>query len=289
MERKQGGLPSRRKGGAYEPGEQPRFCARTGSARLHALSQAKRPSMAETSTDLGHGLDYADEGKNYYEWLADTFAPGLREASGSAGRIVEHGAGTGLLSQLLLERNVAPMTLTEPDANLARLLRAKFAGRPEVEVAAGSLEEYLARAGEGAAGGIVSSNVLEHVEDDEACLAAMHALLRPGGILALYVPARPELYGEFDREVGHHRRYRPGELRAKLGRAGFRIRTLKYRNLVGTVGWLVMGRLLKRRALGRGSVHFYDRVVFPITRIVEDRFEPPYGLNLLSIAEKPLL
>jgi SAM-dependent methyltransferase len=247
--------------------------------------------MTETtpSTDLGHGLDYADEGKNYYEWLADTFAPSLREActGRGAGTIVEHGAGTGLLSQLLLEREVRPMTLTEPDPKLARMLAEKFEGRSAVQVSPGSLEEYLAKAGDGAANGIVSSNVLEHVADDEGCLAAMWKLLRPGGVLALYVPARPELYGEFDRDVGHYRRYRRGELRDKLERAGFRIRTLKYRNLVGTLGWLLMGRILKRRAVGRGSVRIYDRVVFPITRILEDRVAPPYGLNLLTLAEKP--
>ena len=249
--------------------------------------------MGETTlpTDLGHGLDYADEGKNYYEWLADTFASPLRQACnvGGSRRVVEHGAGTGLLSQLLLERGVGPMTLTEPDPKLAAILAAKFEGRQDVEVAHASLEEYLARAGEGAAHAIVSSNVLEHVADDEACLAAMWKLLRPGGTLALYVPARPELYGEFDREVGHQRRYRPGDLREKLVRAGFDVLLLKYRNLVGTLGWLVMGRLLKKRAVGLGSVRIYDRVVFPITRLVEDRVAPPYGLNLLSIAEKPIL
>ena len=38
-------------------------------------------------------------------------------------------------------------------------------------------------------------------------------------------------------EVGHQRRYRRPELREKLGRAGFEISVLKYRNLVGTAGW----------------------------------------------------
>lgn len=257
----------------------------TSCTEMHMV---ERP-LAEP-TGLGHGLEYADEGKKYYEWLADRFAPPLRQAcSGAgAGRVVEHGAGTGLLSHLLLERGVQPMTLTEPDPKLARMLAAKFEGRSDVDVIRASLEEYLDRAGEGTAHAIVSSNVLEHVADDEACLAAMWRLLRPGGVLALYVPARPELYGELDREVGHHRRYRRRELRAKLVRAGFGVRFLEYQNLVGTLGWLLMGRFFKRRGVGKSSVRIYDRIVFPITRLIEDRFPPPYGLNLLSFAEKPL-
>jgi SAM-dependent methyltransferase len=238
----------------------------------------------------GHGLEFADEGGNYYEWLADTFATHLRKASTAPeakNRIVEHGAGTGALSQLLIDRNVGRMALTEPDDALVDVLRPKFAGRTDVEVVHGTLEQYLDRAGHGSADAVVSSNVLEHVVDDEACLGAMWNLLRPGGTLALYVPARPELYGDFDRAVGHQRRYRRRDLRAKLERARFETNVLAYRNLVGALGWLALGRFLKNPGVGKSSVWVHDRIVFPVSRFVEDRFAPPYGSNLLCIAKKP--
>jgi SAM-dependent methyltransferase len=247
------------------------------------------PPPSDAPPALGHGLEYADEGRNYYEWLADSFAPQLRAATNvpaARRRVVEHGAGTGALSRLLLERGVGPMALTEPDPALADLLKATYANRPDVEVAPGTLEAYLEHMGPGTADAIVSSNVLEHVVDDQACLQAMWTLLRPGGVLHLYVPARPELYGQFDREVGHQRRYRRGELRRKVEGAGFEIHTLKYRNLIGTAGWFLMGRLLNKRGVGKGSVWFYDRVIFPTSRFVEDLVPPPYGLNLLCLATK---
>jgi SAM-dependent methyltransferase len=247
--------------------------------------------MAEATRDeLGHGLEFAEGGKNYYEWLADTFAVPLRRASeqpGAKKRIVEHGAGTGALSQLLLERGVGPMALTEPDPKLVELLHPKFEHRDDVEVVNATLEAYLEKMGPSSVDGLVSSNVLEHVVDDEACLSAMWTLLRPGGTLALYVPARPELYGDFDRQVGHQRRYRRRELREKLVRARFEIATLSYRNLVGALGWLVLGRYLKKPSVGKGSVWVHDRLVFPVSRFVEDRVALPYGSNLLCIAEKP--
>ena len=239
---------------------------------------------------LGHGLEFTDEGGNYYEWLADTFATYLRSATsgpGAKNRIVEHGAGTGALSQLLLDRNVGRMVLTEPDGALVDLLRPKFAGRAHAEVEHSTLEQYLERMGSGSVDAIVSSNVLEHVVDDEACLGAMWSLLRPGGTLALYVPARPELYGDFDRAVGHQRRYRRRDLRAKLDRARFETKFLAYRNLVGALGWLALGRFLKNPGVGKSSVWVHDRIVFPVSRFVEDRFAPPYGSNLLCIATKP--
>jgi SAM-dependent methyltransferase len=247
--------------------------------------------MMETtdSTELGHGLEYAEGGKIHYEWLADAFAGPLRTATsqpGAKGRVIEHGAGTGMLSRLLLERGVGPMALTEPDPKLVGILRSMFAGRTDVEVAHATLEEYLERAGPGCADAVVSSNVLEHVVDDEACLGAMWKLLRPGGTLALYVPARPELYGDFDRQVGHQRRYRRRELRAKVERAGFETTTLTYRNIVAAVGWLVLGRFFKKKGVANGSVWLHDHLVFPISRFVEDRVPLPYGLNLLCIAHK---
>jgi SAM-dependent methyltransferase len=180
---------------------------------------------------------------------------------------------------------VGTLVLTEPDPRLVAGHRATFGARAGVEVFAGTLEGYLEKAGPGSVDSILSSNVLEHIVDDEACLRAMHALLRPGGTLALYVPARPELYGDHDREVGHQRRYRRSELRKKLLATGFEVRTLEYRNLVGAIGWLVMSRILgKQPGLIRSGVRFYDRVVFPLCRAIEDVVAPPYGQNLLAIA-----
>lgn len=259
---------------------------------MTAFDRTAVPAQADQGPllELDHGLVYADEGKNYYEWQADSFALHLREAtSAPAARhcVIEHGSGTGALSRLLLERGVTPLVLTEPDQKLAALLRAAFAERADAQVAEGTLEDLLQRNGPSCADGIVSSNVLEHVVDDRACLAAMAALLRPGGVLALYVPARPELYGEFDRLVGHQRRYRRRELRQRLEEAGFAISVLKYRNLVGTAPWFLLGRLLKKRAVGKGSVWLHDRFIFPISRFLEDRIAPPYGLNLLCLARKP--
>ena len=55
---------------------------------------------------------------------------------------------------------------------------------------------------------VVLGEVLEHVPDDGAAVAEVARVLRPGGVLALSVPAHPRLYGPSDRWAGHVRRYR---------------------------------------------------------------------------------
>lgn len=218
---------------------------------------------------------------NYYTWLAEHFRPRLN------GCVIEHGSGTGLLSIQLHAAGVAPIILTEPDAALADGLREKFAGLDHFEIFADTIEAFVAARGTGVADAIISANVLEHVEHDEACLREMWRALKPGGHLCLYVPARPELFGTLDRAFHHHRRFRRVELRGKLMTAGFLVRELKYRNLSNVLPWWIMGRLLHRETLSLSSVRFFDRWCFPWLRRIEDLIPVPYGVNLLALAQKP--
>ncbi|HKQ72074.1 MAG TPA: methyltransferase [Polyangiaceae bacterium] len=241
-------------------------------------SRTLEESGRVASDDLHTALETGGTAKNYYTWLTDAFVPHLR------GRVIEHGAGSGSLSDALVRAGVSPIVLTEPNDRLMATLRQRFADRSDVEVFHGTLDEYLASAGPGSVDAIVSSNVLEHIRDDEACLATMRKLLRPGGRLVLYVPARPELYGEFDRLIGHYRRYRRRELRDKLLCAGFTIETLNYRNLLTTLAWLWNVRILGKKSIENGNLDFFDRYIFPVIRAIEDVVPPLYGLNLLAVA-----
>jgi hypothetical protein len=114
----------------------------------------------------------------------------------------------------------------------------------------------------------------------------LHEALRPGGALAVFVPARAELFGSLDTSVGHLRRYTRPLLRQRLEDAGFFVEWLRYGNLAGVVPWLVSGRVLKQRAIGSGSLRFYDRWVFPVAARVEGMLRIPYGLNLAALARR---
>jgi SAM-dependent methyltransferase len=66
-------------------------------------------------------------------------------------------------------------------------------------------------------------DVLEHIEEDEAVLAAMLNALRPGGRIAITVPQHPWLWSTEDDSACHVRRYKISELREKVLRAGFKV------------------------------------------------------------------
>ena len=65
-------------------------------------------------------------------------------------------------------------------------------------------------------------DVIEHIDDDEAVLRGMRRATRDGGGVIIAVPQHPSLWSWADDVALHKRRYRRGELEAKLVRNGFR-------------------------------------------------------------------
>lgn len=66
-------------------------------------------------------------------------------------------------------------------------------------------------------------DVVEHIDDDRTVLAEIHRALTPGGGAVFTVPQHPWLWSYQDELACHVRRYRRGELEAKLREAGFRV------------------------------------------------------------------
>lgn len=68
---------------------------------------------------------------------------------------------------------------------------------------------------------VCAMDIVEHVEDDAAAFAELARVARPGATLLLSVPLHPSAWTPFDDAVGHYRRYRPDELRARLADNAF--------------------------------------------------------------------
>jgi SAM-dependent methyltransferase len=131
-------------------------------------------------------------------------------------------------------------------------------------------------------------NVLEHIEDDAAALAALHARLRPGGRLLVYVPAFQVLYGPMDRRVGHLRRYRRLDLVRRVRAAGFTIEKSRYADSIGFFAALAF-RLLRSDSTGdleRSHVRLYDRLVFPLSLALDLLCRPFFGKNVTVVARR---
>ena len=212
-------------------------------------------------------------------WMAELV---LAEAGS---RVLEVGSGMGTFTTLLLprERVVAVEPNDEHTATLERMAQA----HPELRVVSADFTAPECRTlAEERCDSIVCLNVLEHIEDDVAALDNMAHILAPGGRLLLLVPALPSLYGTLDLHLNHHRRYGRSELLAKVEAAGLTIRTARYFNLFGILGWWLNGRVLRRRILPTGQLLLYNKLV-PAFRAIERWTGPPIGQSLWLVAEKP--
>jgi len=220
------------------------------------------------------------EAKRLQSWMFSVLRPSV------AGPMLEIGAGIGTFSRLLLEAGAAPLVLVEPEDACVAELRRVFADDARVDVAQELLPEAEAlRSRPGTFRYALAQNVLEHIEDDVAALAAVVDALEPGGELAVLVPAHPFLYGRLDENFGHFRRYTRPRLRALIRDAGAELTSLRSFNMLGVPGWWIAGRT-ERLDISEGSLRAYEALV-RFWRPVEELVHPPLGLSLVARAAKP--
>jgi SAM-dependent methyltransferase len=233
--------------------------------------------LAEADTELAATLDNLDDADRYADWIVSLIEPQVGHD------VLEVGAGHGTITTRLAPgRHIVASDIS---VRCTDALARRFAGRSEVEVITADVH--------GATSGrsfdsVVLINVLEHIPDDRSALTDLYVGLRPGGTVIVYVPAFQGLYSEFDRRVGHVRRYRKATLCEALEHAGFEVESLRYVNAVGAVAWWVLARQLGRNPTTRGVVQLYDRLAVPVVRRLEDNRDPPFGQSLLAIARRPI-
>jgi SAM-dependent methyltransferase len=215
----------------------------------------------------GENLEVMDDAHNYNGWLADMAAASFRPGDA----LLDFGAGRGVLTRLLRDRGFN-MTALEPDDAMARGLEAQ--GFRTVRSLASVADESFR--------GIVTFNVLEHIHDDAGTVAALRRKVGRGGRVFVYVPAFPLLYSSMDRQVGHVRRYRRRGLRGLFERSGFRIDACRHADSIGFLAALAYRWLGSRKGiLDPHAVRFYDRFVFPVSRVSDLLTRGTFGKNLI--------
>ncbi|HLL99864.1 MAG TPA: methyltransferase domain-containing protein [Pyrinomonadaceae bacterium] len=239
--------------------------------------------MSKKVVYVGKDLEAMSFAVNYHRWILDEFKNFLGK------NVVEVGAGSGSFSEMVLDTKPETLALVEPSdmyKNLKENVSAN-GGDTKIDfynaVFAAVKEEITAKQKPDS---IIYVNVLEHIEDDRQELKLIYDSLKEGGRCFLFVPALMALYGEFDRKLGHFRRYTKKELEQKSQAAGFKILKSKYFDFAGVIPWYINYRLLKSESMGSGAVSLYDKAVVPVFRKIESMVNVPVGKNVLLIGEK---
>jgi SAM-dependent methyltransferase len=218
-------------------------------------------------------LEVMQEAENYNRWLCDLVTGNAQRGEA----LIDFGAGSGTFAKAVQQRGHV-VQCVEPDQVLRDSLVA------DGMLALPSIDDVPA----GSAAFIYSLNVLEHIEDDAAACRTLASRLRSGGVLLIYVPAFQSLYSSMDRKVGHYRRYRLQPLKQMVLASGLRVREARYADSLGflaSLAYKFMGA--DDGSINPGTIRFYDRVLFPISRALDLLCGKLMGKNALIVAVKP--
>ena len=222
-------------------------------------------------------LESLSSAVNYNRWLTSLAEPYLGDWP------IELGSGLGDYAQAWLDAGVPCITTTELDPSRLAHLRRRFAGHPRADV---EIFDVL-RPPERKHSALVAFNVLEHISDDVGALRAAHALLRPGGLVIMFVPAFPFAMSHFDRAIGHVRRYTLASMREAMRAAQLDIVDARYVNMPGLPAWYLTMRLLRMTPGDGRLLAAWDSRVIPLARRWESRHRVPFGQSVFAVGRVP--
>jgi len=199
-------------------------------------------------------------------------------------RILEIGCGTGHNLPMLSRFGRVEAIEIDP---AARGIAAERLGRPVGDAPLPGLPDVP----RGSYDLVAVLDVVEHIADDAAALAAMRTLLRPGGKVLVAVPAHQWMWSAHDVVNHHHRRYSKKTLAAAIRAAGMRPEKMGYFNSILfplAAGARILGRLTGRDdsddAPPPPLVNKAFETAFRLERHLVGRVPMAPGLSILTLA-----
>jgi 2-polyprenyl-3-methyl-5-hydroxy-6-metoxy-1,4-benzoquinol methylase len=217
--------------------------------------------------------------KDAVNWKHYWFSSVSRYVRGS---VLEVGAGIGINTNLILANSPAihQILALEPDKQLAsQILSQVHKHQSKVAVKAAYLSELDENQKFDT---ILYIDVIEHIEKDAEELMLAKKYLAKGGHLIVLVPAYNYLFSPFDKAIGHHRRYNKKML-LQAAPQGLKLVSLYYLDSLGVLMSFVNKLLLKQRYPTRSQILFWDRLIIPTSRLVDQVVFRSFGKSLIGI------
>lgn len=230
----------------------------------------------DPSRYVGTELELFANATNWKAYFARRVRPWV------TGDVLEVGAGIGTNTRELRTSRVKSWVCLEPDAALAAQASSAVASLPDCVVVVGT----TGTARLGTYDSVLYIDVLEHIEDDRGELVRAAALVRPGGALVVLCPAHQGLFSEIDRAVGHFRRYDAASLTA-CGPSALTLDKVFYLDSVGMLASLANRTLLKRGQPSMGQIRFWDRVMVPVSRLLDPCLGYRLGKSVIAAWRRP--
>lgn len=232
----------------------------------------------ENQSYIGGELELFQHAENWKKYYGSFIKPYLK------GTVIEVGAGIGGTTKHLCDGTQTEWICIEPDKRLEQHIVAMIQNK-ELPSCCKSICGVLSNIKNTQADTIIYIDVIEHIEDDISELHTAASYLKPGGVLAILVPAHQYLYSNFDKSIGHYRRYSRKDLESIIPKA-LTIEKALYLDSVGLTASLAQKLLLKQSYPKISQIKLWDNFMIPVSKITDWLTGYNIGKSVLLIARK---
>lgn len=242
--------------------------------------------MTEKTGNSKYGtetLEIISEADNFNRWMFEKIKPHCK------GEILEIGSGIGNMSQYFIEDG-ANLTLSDIEESYFPRLQKKIGKREnlkgmyQLDFSDKDLEKNHPEL-IGQFDTVFALNVVEHIPDHEQALKNAHKLLRKGGKVVILVPAFQSLFNQFDEQLDHQRRYTTNTLKFLIEGNGFKVKHSEFFNFIGMLGWIISGKVLRKKMIPEGQMKIYNSLV-PLWKIIDFFTRRFVGISIIQVGEK---
>jgi len=219
----------------------------------------------------GWELIFFDDAKNFRNYQWKLIKDKIKK------RILEVGPGNCVFLDRYYKIS-KEIFLFEPSENFRIKLSSKIENFKEVKL----IKEY----DNSTYDTIIYLDVVEHIEDDQNEILSAYNRLNKDGYLIINVPAFQFLYTDYDKKIGHYRRYSKSSFKRLLQNLNINNFNMSYFDSIGFCLIFFSKYLAVSNKVNlQGGVKFWNFLI-PISKILDILLSPLIGKSLMVIIKK---
>lgn len=201
--------------------------------------------------------------------------------------VLDVGAGIGTTAKTLNSKKYKKWVGLEPDKKLCEIIdnnRARGLIPTHVEPRHGTLADLSP---DEKFDTVLYIDVLEHIKDDKEELVRAERHLVMGGHIIIVVPAHNFLYTDFDKRIGHFRRY-DKKLLYSVVPDTVEVKSIRYLDSIGMIASLANKLVLKSDTPTAQQIRFWDSVLVRGSCLVDSLLWYKVGKSMICVLQKPV-
>ena len=231
--------------------------------------------MKKNSYD-GWELHDFDKAFNFRQYQYSFFKRYLK------GNIAEIGPGNGYFVSKYLENKSNKIHLFEPSLNLYKNLKKRVKKSKKIKIYNNKLKlkkDYYDC--------IIYLDVIEHIKNDVMEIRKAYSSLKKNGHIIICVPAFQFLYSNFDKDVGHIKRYRKKDFQVLQEKIKFNLIKLRYFDSIGFFLSFISKTFLNKNYKNNFNkkIKLWNNLIF-FSKILDFLTNYNFGKSLLVILKR---